>query len=174
MTAKSEERLLSLWQAHRQLELSRQGESQVDLLLSTMTANAQLNNVPVITGGQGESELKKFYSQYFLPGLPTDLEITPVFQAAGDNDRVVDEFILNFTHDVAMEWLLPGVEPTGKQVKLPIVTVAQFEADKIASQRSYWDQATVLVQIGLLEWCHGSVKRIDLAGPRKTLGHTRF
>ena len=62
MTAKSEERLLSLWQAHRQLELSRQGESQVDLLLSTMTANAQLNNVPVITGGQGESELKKFYS----------------------------------------------------------------------------------------------------------------
>ncbi len=151
MTAKSEERLLSLWQAHRQLELSRQGESQVDLLLSTMTANAQLNNVPVITGGQGESELKKFYSQYFLPGLPTDLEITPVFQAAGDNDRVVDEFILNFTHDVAMEWLLPGVEPTGKQVKLPIVTVAQFEADKIASQRSYWDQATVLVQIGLLD-----------------------
>ena len=52
-----------------------------------------------------------------------------MFQAAGDNDRVVDEFILNFTHDVAMEWLLPGVEPTGKQVKLPIVTVAQFEAD---------------------------------------------
>ena len=150
MNVESDGRLLSLWQEHRELELSRQGGSQVDLLLSTMTANAQLNNVPVITGGQGESELKKFYSEYFLPGLPADLEITPVFQAAGSDDRVVDEFVLNFTHDVTMDWLLPGVEPTGMQVKVPIVTVAQFEADKISSQRSYWDQATVLVQIGLL------------------------
>ena len=151
MTAESEGRLLSLWQEHQKLELGQPAPSQGEPLLSTMTDDAQVNNVPIITGGQGRSELRNFYSEYFLPGLPGDLEITPVFQTAGDNDRVVDEFILNFTHNVAMEWILPGVEPTGKQVRVPMVTVAQFKADKIASKRSYWDQATVLVQIGLLD-----------------------
>ncbi len=163
MTTEPDGRLLSLWQDHRKLELGRQGAAQVDLLLSNMTDDASVNNVPVITGGKGASELKKFYSEYFLPGLPADLEVTPVFQAAGSDARVVDEFVLNFTHDVTMDWLLPGVEPTRRQVKVPIVTVAQFKSDKIASLRSYWDQATILVQIGRLDPARLPVSGVEQA-----------
>ncbi|MFM8220714.1 MAG: hypothetical protein ACKOJF_17505, partial [Planctomycetaceae bacterium] len=66
-------------------------------------------------------------------------------------DRLVDEFVFSFTHDVVMDWMLPGIAPTHRQVEIPMVAVVQFEGDRIASERIYWDQASVLVQLGLLQ-----------------------
>src|SRR5262249_15132544 len=65
--------------------------------------------------------------------------------------RVVDELILRFTHSIYMDWLLPGIAPTGKRVELPFVVIVQFEGDKLAHEHLYWDQATVLVQVGLID-----------------------
>jgi carboxymethylenebutenolidase len=66
-------------------------------------------------------------------------------------DRMVDEFILNFTHDREIDWLLPNVKPTGKKVQIPMVVIVTFRGDKLYNEHIYWDQASVLVQVGLLD-----------------------
>jgi len=68
-----------------------------------------------------------------------------------DVDRMVDEFVLCFTHDTEIDWLLPGVPPTGKYVEIPMLVVVAFRGPKLYNEHIYWDQASVLVQIGLLE-----------------------
>jgi carboxymethylenebutenolidase len=73
-----------------------------------------------------------------------------VSRTVGDS-RVVDELVVSFTHDVEMDMLLPGVPPTGREVRLPHVVVVQFEDGKVAHEQIYWDQASALVQVGLLE-----------------------
>jgi len=64
---------------------------------------------------------------------------------------VIDEIIFKFTHDTEMDWMLPGVPPTGKRVEVPLVVVVQLGGDSIVCERIYWDQASVLVQLGLLD-----------------------
>jgi carboxymethylenebutenolidase len=61
----------------------------------------------------------------------------------------VDELIDRFTHTIEMDWMLPGIHPTGRRVEIPIVVVVQFQEEKIVSEHIYWDQASVLVQVGL-------------------------
>ena len=63
----------------------------------------------------------------------------------------MDELVGRFTHSIRMDWILPGVPPTGKRVELPFVVIVQFEDDKLAHEHLYWDQASVLVQVGLLD-----------------------
>jgi len=76
--------------------------------------------------------------------------VTPISRTIG-KDQVVDEFIVSFTHDTEWDYLLPGIPPTGKRVELPHVLVMKFEKGKIAHEHLYWDQASLLVQVGLLE-----------------------
>ncbi|HEV8721274.1 MAG TPA: hypothetical protein VGW77_11625 [Candidatus Binatia bacterium] len=64
--------------------------------------------------------------------------------------QLVDELHVTFTHNKPMNWFLPNVSPTNKRVEIDIVVVAQFRGDKLACERIYWDQATVLRQVGLL------------------------
>jgi len=63
----------------------------------------------------------------------------------------VDELIHKFTHTIEMPWILAGVRPTGKRVEISVIVVVQFEDEKIAGERIYWDQASVLAQIGLID-----------------------
>jgi carboxymethylenebutenolidase len=82
--------------------------------------------------------------------LPQDFQLTPVSRTIG-SDRIVREVILTFTHSVAMNWLLPGIAPTGKRVAIPMIIIFTFKGDKVESKRLYWDQASMLMQLGLLE-----------------------
>jgi carboxymethylenebutenolidase len=59
--------------------------------------------------------------------------------------------IFSFTHDLEMDWMLPGVTPTGRRVEVPLVVVVQLKGDDIVSERIYWDQASVLAQIGAID-----------------------
>ena len=115
-----------------------------------MVEHAYVNHVPVITGGHGSKDLRRFYSTHFIPQMPADTEILPISRTIGE-DRLVDEFILKFTHTIEMDWMLPGIPPTGRAVEIPFVVVAQFEGDKLAHEHIYWDQTSVLIQLGLLE-----------------------
>jgi carboxymethylenebutenolidase len=63
---------------------------------------------------------------------------------------VIDEFVLEFTHDSEVPFMLPGVAPTGRRVHIPTVVVMRFDGDKVSYEHIYWDQASVLVQVGLL------------------------
>lgn len=87
---------------------------------------------------------------YFLPGHPPDTEVEPVARTVG-GDRLVDELVHKFTHPIEMTWILPGVPPTGKRVEVAVIVVVQFKDGKISGERIYWDQASVLAQIGLID-----------------------
>jgi carboxymethylenebutenolidase len=103
-----------------------------------------------MTGGIGREEVRRFYRDHFIGRWPADTKLVPISRTVGQN-RVVDEFVVCFTHDVGMPAILPGVPPTGRYVELPHVAVVGFAGSKIAYEHIYWDQASILVQIGLLD-----------------------
>ena len=139
--------LSSAWDQHLASEFAAKSADQA---LATMTANPHVNVVPLMIGARGRAELHDFYANHFLNQIPPDIEMIPVSRTVGQG-RVVDELVMLFTHSVYMDWLLPGVPPTGKRVELPFVGIIQFRGDKIAHEHLYWDQASVLVQVGLLD-----------------------
>ena len=76
--------------------------------------------------------------------------MTSVSRTVGDAS-IVDEVLISFTHTQKIDWLLPGVPPTGRKVEIPLVAIVRFEDGKVAHDHIYWDQASVLVQVGLLD-----------------------
>jgi carboxymethylenebutenolidase len=143
----AQEALQALWEEHLRHEF---GTHNVEDALATMVEDAYVNHIPVMTGGVGKPALREFYSKYFIPQMPPDMALTPISRTIG-TDRLVDEMVAKFTHTVWMKWILPGVAPTGKRVEVPVVAIIQFRDGKVAHEHIYWDQASVLVQIGLLD-----------------------
>jgi carboxymethylenebutenolidase len=141
------QRLSDLWDEHVKYEFATRHTEDT---LATMVEDAYVNHVPVLTGGVGRDELRKFYANHFIPQMPPDTAMTPVSRTIG-LDRVVDEMVFEFTHTIKMDWMLPGVEPTGKHVKVPLVVIVHIRDGKLAHEHIYWDQASVLVQLGLLD-----------------------
>jgi carboxymethylenebutenolidase len=125
-------------------------QRDLDAAMATMTDDPYVNHVPVMTGGVGLDEVRSFYAQHFIGRWPEDTEITPVSRTIGDK-QVVDELVISFTHDVEMDQLLPRVAPTGRSVRLPFCVVVNFDGGRVAHEHIYWDQASLLVQIGLLD-----------------------
>jgi carboxymethylenebutenolidase len=140
------QQLEALWAEHIAGEFVTK---DVDATLDTMVDDASVNHVPVNTGGRGKAALRTFYRDIFIPSWPDDLQMTPVNRIVGDS-QLVDELHLTFTHSKRMDWFLPGVPPTNKKIDIDFVVVVQFRGDKLACERIYWDQATVLRQVGLL------------------------
>ena len=143
----AQQRLSELWDEHVRYEFSTRNTEDT---LATMVEDAYVNHVPVLTGGSGRDELREFYSKRFIPQMPPDTEMTPVSRTIGD-DQIVDEMVFKFTHTIPMDWMLPGIPPTGKRVEVPLVAIVRFRDGKLAHEHIYWDQASVLVQIGLLD-----------------------
>jgi carboxymethylenebutenolidase len=114
-----------------------------------MVDDAYVNHIPVLTGGYGKAALRDFYSKRFIPAMPPDTTLTPVSRTVGEN-QLVDEMIFSFTHTQEMPWMLPGVAPTNRRVEIPLVAIVRFRDGKLAHEHIYWDQASVLKQIGLL------------------------
>src|SRR5262245_27952265 len=108
--------------------------------MATMTSDPYVNHVPTMAGGVGRAAVEEFYARHFIGQWPEDTTMTPVSRTVG-SDRLVDEMVLSFTHDVAMDTFLPGVPPTGRPVRLAIVVVVEFDGGKVAAERIYWDQA---------------------------------
>jgi carboxymethylenebutenolidase len=143
----AEQRLSDLWDEHVRHEFSTRNTEDT---LATMVEDAYVNHIPVLTGGSGRDELREFYSKRFIPQMPPDTEMTPVSRTVGE-DQIVDEMVFKFTHSIPMDWVLPGIPPTGKHVEVPLVAIVGFRDGKLAHEHIYWDQASVLVQIGLLD-----------------------
>jgi carboxymethylenebutenolidase len=122
----------------------------VDATMRTMIAQPHLTHVPTLTGGRNWEEVRNYYRDHFIGHWPADTKMIPISRTVGA-DQVVDEFIVCFTHDIVMDTMLPGVPPTGKYVELPHVAVVKFENGKVAHEHIYWDQACLLVQVGLLD-----------------------
>src|SRR5256886_127757 len=139
--------LSNLWDEHMRHEFATHNTEDT---LATMVEDAYVNHIPVLTGGVGKDELREFYSKRFIPQMPPDTEMTAISRTIG-TDQLVDEMVFKFTHTIRMDWMLPGIAPTGKRVEVPLVAIVRFREGKLAHEHIYWDQASVLVQIGLLD-----------------------
>ena len=158
--------LSQLWDEHVKNEFSTRNTEET---LATMVEDAYVNHIPVLTGGVGRDQLREFYSKRFIPQMPPDTQMTPVSRTIGE-DQLVDEMVFKFTHTIRMDWILPGVAPTGKRVEVPLVAIVRFRDGKLAHEHIYWDQASVLVQIGLIDPANLPVTGIESA--RKVLDPT--
>jgi carboxymethylenebutenolidase len=139
--------LSSVWEQHVGAEFTAKS---ADEAVATMTAKSYVNLIPLMIGARGRDQVRDFYANHFVSQLPPDIEIVNVSRTIGQG-QVVDELIIRFTHSIRMDWLMPGIPPTGKRVEVPMVAIIQFEGDKIAHEHLYWDQASLLVQLGLLD-----------------------
>lgn len=138
--------MVEIWEKHLDYEFETH---DADATVSTMVDDAYVNHVPTMTGGRGLEALRQFYGQHFVSQLPPDFTSERISRTIGD-DQLVDELLIEFTHTVSMDFLLPGVPPTGRKVAVAVVVVARFRDGKLAHEHIYWDQASVLVQLGLL------------------------
>ena len=137
-------------------------DRDVDATMATMVAEPYVHCVPVMTGGSGGKGVRSFYSEHFVNQIPKDAEVTPISRTIG-KDQVVDEVIVSFTHDTQWDYLLPGIPPTGKRVEIPHVIVMKFVNGKVAHEHVWWDQASVLVQVGLLDPANLPLAGVDEA-----------
>jgi carboxymethylenebutenolidase len=138
--------MIAKWDEHISYEFSSRDVSST---IATMVEDAYVNHVPVMTGGYGREALRRFYAEDFISLMPADTSIQLISRTLGQ-DQLVDEMIFSFTHSEEMPWMLPGVPPTHRHVDIPLVVVVGFREGKLAHERIYWDQASVLKQIGLL------------------------
>jgi carboxymethylenebutenolidase len=138
--------LSKLWEEHTRHEFVTR---DTEATLATMVEDAYVNHVPVMTGAVGKAALREFYSRHFIPSMPPDTRLTPISRTAGQ-DQLVDEMIFSFTHTQEMPWMLPGVAPTNRRVEVALVAIVRFRDGKLAHEHIYWDQASVLKQIGFL------------------------
>lgn len=155
----SPEALEELWEEHTKHEFSTH---DTESTLATMVEDAYVNHIPVLTGGLGLEALREFYSKRFIPQMPPDTEMVLLSRTVG-KDQLVDEMIFKFTHTIRMDWMLPGIAPTGKRVEIPLVAIVRFRGAKLAHEHIYWDQASVLVQLGLLDPTQLPVAGIETA-----------
>ncbi len=139
--------LVALWEAHTRTEFETR---DVDGTMATMVAQPYVNHIPTMTGGVGHDQLKRFYKYHFIGANPPDTAMKLISRTVGENS-LVDEMLFSFTHTSEIDWMLPGIPPTGRKVEIPLVAIVQFRGDKLVHEHIYWDQASVLVQIGLLD-----------------------
>lgn len=158
--------LARLWEEHIRHEFDTKDTEET---LATMVPDAYVDHVPVLTGGRGHDELRRFYATHFIPKMPPDLTMTPVSRTIGA-DQLVDEMVIGFTHTIEMDWMLPGIAPTGKRVEVALVVIVRFRDGKLAHEHIYWDQASVLAQLGLID--HAKLPVAAAESARKVLDPT--
>ncbi|KIW89336.1 uncharacterized protein Z519_10190 [Cladophialophora bantiana CBS 173.52] len=138
--------LEAIWEEHTYFEFA---ERSVSKTMATMVQEPYVNHITTMTGGIGRASLTNFYRNHFIPKNPKDMELLLVSRTIGI-DRVCDEFVAKFTHDMEIDWLAPGIPPTGRKVELPCTSVVCVRGDRLYHEHIAWDQASLLIQLGLM------------------------
>jgi len=139
--------LAATFDAHMKAEFQ---DLDLEETMATMSDDPYVHHVPTITGGNGIHNVRDFYGDHFIGQWPDDTETRQVSRTVGEN-QVVDELVMTFTHDRQLDIMLPGIPPTGRRITISVVVVVGFEGGKVKHEHIYWDQASVLVQAGLLD-----------------------
>ncbi len=143
----AQQRMLEVYLRHTASEFLTHS---ADEALTTMGERPLVILLPALTGGLGRDEVHGFYADHFIFGMPEDVEFVPVSRIVA-SDTIVEESVLRFTHTAEISWMLPGLAPTGRRVEVGVCTVVGMKDDKVAYEHVYWDQASVLNQLGLLD-----------------------
>lgn len=139
--------LVAIWEEHMRCEFELK---DVDATMATMVKEPFVNHIPTMTGGIGYDQVYHFYKFHFIGKMPDDVIVRSVSRTVGEN-KLVDEIIVSFTHDREIDFMAPGIKPTGKFIELPHVAIIYFRDNKLHGEHIYWDQASLLVQLGLLD-----------------------
>ena len=94
----------------------------MDAALACLTEDCALTNVPAGTGGTGTDELRRHLAEDVVPHRPADLEFRRLSRTV-DQRRLAEEFMVGFTHDRELPWLLPGLAPTGQRAQVLAISV---------------------------------------------------
>lgn len=147
MSSDKQQQMVALFQQHVGAEL----DGDLDTTMATMSDDPHLNHVPTMAGGVGQVGVRAFYRDHLVGKFfPPDVKMTSVSRTVGE-DQIVEELVISFTHTTVVDWLLPGVAPTGKPVEMAVAVIVGFKHNRISHEHIYWDQAGVLVQTGLLD-----------------------
>lgn len=147
MLTERQQRMVALFDQHVGAELA----GDLDTTINTMCDTPHLTNVPSLVGGVGQAGVRAFYRDHLVGKFfPPDVTMTNVSRTVGE-DQIVDEVVARFTHTIMIDWMLPGVPPTGLPVEVALAVIVGFEGEKISHEHIYWDQACILVQLGLLD-----------------------
>jgi carboxymethylenebutenolidase len=143
----NEQKLNDAWEEHLRAEFNAHS---ADEAIATDGSEPARQSGASDDRRRWQGRAHEFYAKYFLPQIPPDTEMVPVSRTIGQG-RLVEEMVFRFTHTIPMDWMPPGIQPTGKRVEIAMLVVVQFDGDKLAHEHLYWDQASVLVQLGLLQ-----------------------
>ncbi|GMH67928.1 hypothetical protein TrST_g4172 [Triparma strigata] len=157
--------LVNIWEQHTACEFDPNIKS-VECTMDTMTSDPIVNHVPTMIGGVGYEEVENFYRQNFIFTNP-DMNIDLVSRTVG-TDSLVDEMVIEFEHVSVVDWLAPSVEPSFKTIRFPLVAIVAFAGDKISSEHLYFDQAGVLLQMGVIDASVGDVTGAEQAELKPT------
>jgi carboxymethylenebutenolidase len=145
--SQSQQAMVDLFQKHVQAEL----DGDLETTMATMTDSPHLNHVPTMMGGVGREGVRAFYRDHLVGKFfPPDVKMVAISRTVGES-QIVEEMVISFTHTTVIDWMLPGVSPTGKPVEAAFAVVVGVKDGKVSHEHIYWDQASVLVQIGLLD-----------------------
>jgi carboxymethylenebutenolidase len=136
-----------VWERHTKAEFV---DTDVEATMETMTGDPSVLHVATSIGARGRESVRAFYRDYFIGHQASNMTLLPLSRTV-TLECLVDEMTISFTHDAVIPWILPGLEPTGRRVTVPIVTVIGMRDGLVHSEHIYWDQATVLAQIGLID-----------------------
>ena len=143
----AQQSMIDLFKKHVNAELA----GDLDTTMATMIDTPHLHNIPSMVGGYGYDGVKSFYANHLIGKFfPPDINMQPVSMTVGES-QIVEEHIISFTHTQSIDWMLPGLAPTGKKVEVAFVVIVGFKEGKVSHEHIYWDQACVLVQLGLLD-----------------------
>ncbi len=143
----TQQAMIDLFEKHVGAEMA----GDLETTMATMNDNPYVNHVPTMAGGVGRDGVRAFYRDHLVGKFfPPDVKMTSVSRTVGES-QIVEELFITFTHTTPIDWLLPGVAPTGKPVAMAVAVVVGFKDGKISHEHIYWDQAGVLVQVGLLD-----------------------
>ena len=95
------------WNAHTAAEFVT---ADVDATMATMTDAPVVLHVPTSIGARGRDAVRRFYAEHFIGHQAADMTLT-VLSRTATADRVVDEIIISFTHDVESGGCSPGWRP---------------------------------------------------------------
>ncbi len=147
MLTENQQQMVAMFETHVGAEL----KGDLDTTLATMSNDPYLNHVPTLAGGVGRDGVRTFYRDHLVGKFfPPDVKMVSVSRTVGE-DRIAEELAIGFTHTTVIDWLLPGIEPTGKAVEMAVAVIVGFKDGKISHEHIYWDQASVLMQVGLLD-----------------------
>ncbi len=147
MLSERQQQMVALFEKHVGAEF----EGDLDTTMATMSDDPHIHHAPTMVGGNGQSGVHAFYRDHLIGQFfPPDVKMENVSRTVGE-DQIVDELVISFTHSMVIDWMLPGVAPTGKPVEIAFAVIVGVQDDKITHEHIYWDQASVLVQIGLID-----------------------